>query len=91
MGCHFPSPGELPDPGIEPGYPTFQADALTSGSTTEMKNKIKTLRLPKIQLIKIYDAAKAILRWKRIMIHASRNKQIKISNKQLLQAKELEK
>ena len=26
----FPSPGELPDPGIEPGSPTLQADALTS-------------------------------------------------------------
>ena len=26
----FPSPGDLPDPGIEPRSPTFQADALTS-------------------------------------------------------------
>ena len=25
----FPSPGDLPDPGIEPGSPAFQADALT--------------------------------------------------------------
>ena len=23
----FPSPGDLPDPGIEPGAPTLQADA----------------------------------------------------------------
>ena len=29
-GLLFPSPGDLPDPGIEPGSPTFQADALTS-------------------------------------------------------------
>ena len=29
-GLPFPSPGDLPDPGIEPGYPAFQADALTS-------------------------------------------------------------
>ena len=29
-GFPFPSPGDLPDPGVEPGYPTFQADALTS-------------------------------------------------------------
>ena len=29
-GVPFPSPGDLPDPGIEPGCPTFQADALTS-------------------------------------------------------------
>ena len=29
-GLPFPSPGDLPEPGIEPGSPTFQADALTS-------------------------------------------------------------
>ena len=29
-GLPFPSPGHLPNPGIEPGSPTFQADALTS-------------------------------------------------------------
>ena len=29
-GLPFPSPGDLPNPGIEPGSPTFQADALTS-------------------------------------------------------------
>ena len=29
-GLPFPSPGHLPDPGIEPVSPTFQADALIS-------------------------------------------------------------
>ena len=29
-GLPFPFPGDLPDPGIEPGFPAFQADALTS-------------------------------------------------------------
>ena len=29
-GVPFPSPGDLHDPGIEPGSPTLQADALTS-------------------------------------------------------------
>ena len=29
-GLPFPSPGDLPDPGIEPESPTFQADTLTS-------------------------------------------------------------
>ena len=29
-GLTFPSPGDLPDPGIEPGYPALEADALTS-------------------------------------------------------------
>ena len=29
-GLPFPSPGDLPDPGIEPGPPAFQEDALPS-------------------------------------------------------------
>ena len=29
-GLPFPSPGDLPDPGLEPGFPTLQADALPS-------------------------------------------------------------
>ena len=29
-GLPFPSPGDLPDPGIEPRSPTLQGDALTS-------------------------------------------------------------
>ena len=29
-GLAFPSPGDLPDPGFEPGSPALQADALPS-------------------------------------------------------------
>ena len=29
-GLPFPSPGDLPNPGIEPGSPTLQAGALSS-------------------------------------------------------------
>ena len=29
-GLPFPSPGYLPDPGVEPRSPTLEADALTS-------------------------------------------------------------
>ena len=29
-GLPFPSPGDLPDPGIEPGFPPLQADTLLS-------------------------------------------------------------
>ena len=29
-GLPFPSPGDLPDPGIDPGSPALQADALLS-------------------------------------------------------------
>ena len=41
-GLPFPSPGDLPDPGIEPGSPTLQADALPSehqGSHFKVTNK----------------------------------------------------
>ena len=31
-GLPFPSPGDLPDPGIEPRSPALQADALPSES-----------------------------------------------------------
>ena len=29
-GLPFPSPGDLPDPGIEPVFPTLQVDSLPS-------------------------------------------------------------
>ena len=29
-GLPFPSPGDRPDPGIEPGSPALEADSLTS-------------------------------------------------------------
>ena len=31
-GLPFPSPGDLPDPGTEPGSPALQADSLPSES-----------------------------------------------------------
>ena len=40
-GLPFPSPGNLPDPGIEPRSPTLQADALTSEPPG--KGKVNTI------------------------------------------------
>ena len=40
-GVPFPSPGDLPNPGIEPGSPAFQADALTSEPRGKPLQKIK--------------------------------------------------
>ena len=40
----FLSPGDLPDPGIEPGFPAFQADYVLSepqGKPTEILNSSK--------------------------------------------------
>ena len=31
-GLPFPSPGDLPNPGIEPGFPALQADSFLSES-----------------------------------------------------------
>ena len=49
-GLPFPSPGDLPDPGIEPRSPTFQADALTSVPPGKPLNtRIQSLRKPSIR------------------------------------------
>ena len=43
-GLPFPSPGDLPDPGIKlRSSPTFQADALTSEPPGSHKVKVKSL------------------------------------------------
>ena len=47
-GLPFASPGDLPNPGIEPRSPALQADALTSGPPG--KPQLSTERLPKTQL-----------------------------------------
>ena len=43
----FPSPGDLPDPGMEPGSPTLQADTLTSEPPGKLLLPNKTLRTRK--------------------------------------------
>jgi len=42
-GLPFPSPGDLPDPGIKPSFPALQADSLP----TELGGKPKTFTTPK--------------------------------------------
>ena len=50
------SPGDLPDPGIEPGSPTLEADALTSeppGKTLDRILKSRDMTLPtKVRMVK---------------------------------------
>ena len=41
-GLQFPSPGNLPNPGIEPGSPALQADS----SPTEPSGKSLFIRIP---------------------------------------------
>ena len=40
-GLPFPSPGDLPDPGIEPRSPTLQVDALTSAFPQARRGDIR--------------------------------------------------
>ena len=42
-GLPFPSPGDLPNPGIEPRSPALQADALTSEPPGKPQVKVKSL------------------------------------------------
>ena len=45
-GLPFPSPGDLPNPGIEPGSPALQADALSSEPPGNQDNSYeKRLRM----------------------------------------------
>ena len=39
-GLPFPSPGDLPDPGIEPGSPTLQADSVPTELPGRPKERI---------------------------------------------------
>ena len=40
-GLPFPPPGDLLNPGIEPGYPAFQADSFTISATREALAEVK--------------------------------------------------
>ena len=50
-GLPFSSPGDLPDPGIEPGSPALQADALPSEPPGKPKRNVKVKK--KVTLEKI--------------------------------------
>ena len=43
-GLPFPSPGDLPDPGIEPGSPTLQADPLPTEPPGKQEAYVGDLR-----------------------------------------------
>ena len=45
-GLPFPSPGDFPDPGIEPGSPALQVDVLPS----EPPGKVKVKSLSRVRL-----------------------------------------
>ena len=49
-GLLFPSPGDLPDPGIEPGSPTLQADALLSEPPGKLNRSDSRVKNPEIKM-----------------------------------------
>ena len=51
-GLPFPSPGDLPDPGIEPGSPALQADALLSEPPGKQEISVWILMLFKFSCYK---------------------------------------
>ena len=55
-GLLFPSPGDVPDPGIEPGSPEFQVDALTSEPPEKPKKGHENLW--HVNIIKYYAVIK---------------------------------
>ena len=48
-GLPFPSPGDLPDTGIEPGFPALQADALPSEPPE--KPQVKCNSIPQLEFL----------------------------------------
>ena len=58
-GLPFPSPGDLPDPGIKPGSPALQADSLP----TELRGKPGlTIRLCLMVMV-VKTALMMVMRW----------------------------
>ena len=55
----FPSPGDLPDPGIEPRSPALQADALTSEPPGEVPHDSK--HLSKSMNLNVYEIFRKFL------------------------------
>ena len=78
----FPSPGDLPNPGIEPGSPTWQADALgdqgddsmnwNSNRENEEKSCVQ-LRIPTIAQCLVYTGASLVAQQWRIYLQCRRH------------------
>ena len=56
-GLPFPSPGELPGPGIEPGSPALQADSLPSEPPVVIKQILLSSKIPAAFLMEIVNCS----------------------------------
>ena len=50
-GLPLPSPGGLPDPGIEPRSPAFQAEALTSEPPGKLLSTVREGTLQEVMML----------------------------------------
>ena len=65
-GLPFPSPGDLPNPGIELGSPALQADALPSEPPGNQKKKYKSCGLSPLALqSSLRDGRNIAIKWHR--------------------------
>ena len=68
-GLPFPSPGDLPNSGIEPGSPALGADALTSEPPGKPKRAVRALLARALQGLGLGAAGLEHVKW--ILSHAS--------------------
>ena len=59
-GLPFPSPWDLPDPGIEPGSPALQADALPSEPPGKPKKNVKVKKKVTLEKILFWRMSRTI-------------------------------
>ena len=70
-GLPFPSPGDLPKPGIEPGLLALQADSLPSEPPGKLKN-IEVGSLPFLQgIFPSQESNQGLLHWRWILYQLS--------------------
>ena len=63
----FPSPGDLPDPGMEPGSPALRADALPSEPPPSFRPNITTVLL--VIVTQIFTAVVSVRHSHRLLVN----------------------
>ena len=60
-GLPFPSPGDLPDPGIEPRSPTLQADGLPSEPPFQLSDGTKAILTQKEMYCEFWSSPRLVI------------------------------
>ena len=78
-GLLFPSPGDLPNPGIKPGSPALQTDALPSNVThftnvanvtnvTHMNEMIRAMESPEASVTSLWETLTSFPWWESVLL-----------------------